>query len=384
MAKYFREIKFDRNELAGAFGDIGTDFPLMIGMILASNLDSASVLIMFGVWQIFTGLYYKMPMPVQPLKAMATLVITQKLGANILYGGGLAIGLTMFLLSITRLIDWIGKIVPKSVIRGIQFGLGMKLGLLALSDYIPSDGINGYGLAILAFLIIIFLLGNRKYPPAIFVILAGIIYAFIFKIDGNSLTAAFGLKLPRFYIPTFPDILTGFIILALPQIPLSIGNSVLATKQIAQDLYPQKPLPLQKISMTYSLMNLINPFLSGVPTCHGSGGMVGHYTFGGRTGGSVIIYGSLYIVLGMFLSNGFHHLINIFPLPILGILLLFEGIGLMFLIKDLTSSKQDFMIALFVGLIASGMKCGFVIALIAGTLLHYLAEKNLVHLNDKS
>lgn len=28
-------IRFDRNELSGAFGDIGTDFALVVGMILA-------------------------------------------------------------------------------------------------------------------------------------------------------------------------------------------------------------------------------------------------------------------------------------------------------------------------------------------------------------
>src|SRR5437588_4662045 len=89
------EIRFDRNELAGAFGDIGTDLPLIVGMILAAKLDSASVLVLFGAMQVLTALRYRMPMPVQPLKAVAALVITQKLSGSLLYGGGLAIGLLM-------------------------------------------------------------------------------------------------------------------------------------------------------------------------------------------------------------------------------------------------------------------------------------------------
>src|ERR1700733_1020568 len=105
-------IRFDRNELAGAFGDIGTDLPLIIGMILAAGLDSASVLIMYGLMQIATGLWYRLPMPVQPLKAVAIIVIAQKAGgpitANILYGGGLAIGITMLILTVTGLMDLIG------------------------------------------------------------------------------------------------------------------------------------------------------------------------------------------------------------------------------------------------------------------------------------
>ena len=383
MLNYFKNIRFDRNELSGAFGDIGTDFPLIIGMILAAGLDSASVLIMFGIMQIFTGSFYKMPMPIQPLKAMATIVITQKISPNILYGGGLAIGISMFILNITKLIDWIGKMVPKTVIRGIQFGLGIKLGLLAIQDYVTADGINGYYLAMAAFLLAIILIGNRKYPPAIFIIMLGIIYGFIFNIDSYSLINSVGVNLPKIYTPTWADILTGFLILAIPQVPLSIGNSILATNQIANDWYPERFVTIRKISYTYSLINLINPFFSGIPSCHGSGGIVGHHTFGGRTGGSVIIYGFLYIFLGLFLSQGFEALIHIFPLPILGILLLFESLGLMILVQDIAESKSSFIIAMLVGLISGSIRYGFVIGLIIGTLIYYSTEKGLTGFNNK-
>ena len=382
MYNYFKGIKFDRNEWSGAFGDIGTDFPLIVGMILAAGLDSASVLVTFGVMQIFTGSFYKMPMPIQPLKAMATIVITQKISPNILYGGGLAIGISMFLLNITKLIDWISRVVPKAVIRGIQLGLGIKLGLLALQDYVIADGVAGYYLAAAAFLLAIFLIGNRKYPPAIFIIMLGMFYAFIFKVDAHSFINAVGIHLPQIHTPTWADILTGFLILTIPQIPLSIGNSILATNQIANDWYPKHTVTIRKISYTFSLVNLINPFFSGIPTCHGSGGIVGHHTFGGRTGGSVIIYGCLYIFLGLFLSQGFDTLVHIFPLPILGILLLFESLGLMLLVQDVTDSKSSFMIALLVGLISGGIQYGFVIGLFVGTLIYYATAKGLTGLNN--
>jgi hypothetical protein len=88
-------IKFNRGELSGAFGDIGTDFPLIVAMILAAGLHSPSVLIIFGSMQVLTGLVYRMPMPVQPLKAMATIVISQKIPGPVLFGGGIAIGITI-------------------------------------------------------------------------------------------------------------------------------------------------------------------------------------------------------------------------------------------------------------------------------------------------
>jgi hypothetical protein len=47
---------------------------------------------MFGALQILTGLRYRMPMPVQPLKAMAALVIAHQVSGTVLAGGGLAIG----------------------------------------------------------------------------------------------------------------------------------------------------------------------------------------------------------------------------------------------------------------------------------------------------
>jgi hypothetical protein len=114
----FDGLRLDRNELAGAFGDIGTDLPLIVGMILASGLHSASVLVMFGLMQWFTAVRYRMPMPVQPLKAVAVLVITQKVAPSVLYGGGLAIGIAMLLLTVSGGITWLARVVPKAVIRG--------------------------------------------------------------------------------------------------------------------------------------------------------------------------------------------------------------------------------------------------------------------------
>jgi len=375
-------IKFDRNELSGAFGDIGTDFPLVVGMILASGLDTASVLIMFGVMQIVTALTYGLPMPVQPLKAVAVLVIAQKLSGNIIYGAGLAIGITMLLLTVTGLIDWLARVIPKSVIRGIQFGLGLKLASVALNNYVMAEGIPGYWLAAIGFVMIIFLIGNRKYPPAIFVIILGIIYAFVFKLDASEVVKSVGFNLPQFHTPRLADIVTGFVVLALPQIPLSLGNSIFATKQLAQDLFPEKHVTVRKISLTYSVINLINPFLSGIPTCHGSGGMAGHYAFGARTGGSVIIYGSLYLLLGFFFSTGFNDIIMIFPLPVLGVILLFESLTLMNLIRDISLSDADFTIALLVALAAGFLPYGFVIGLIVGTALAYLVGKGVTGLNN--
>lgn len=145
---------------------------------------------------------------------------------------------------------------------------------------------------------------------------------------------------------------------------------------LCSDLFPERPaLSIRKIGITYSVMNLIAPFFGGIPCCHGSGGMAGHYTFGGRTGGSVIFYGMFYVVLGLFFGQGFQHVVEIFPLPVLRVILVFEGLSLMTLIKDTVGDRKNFVIALLIGIIAAGLLYGFVIAIVVGCALYYLPVK---------
>ncbi len=366
--RLFEGIRFDRNELAGAFGDLGTVLPLIVGMILAARLDCASVLIMFGLMQIFTGLRYRIPMPVQPLKAMATLVIAQKLTGSILYGAGLAIGVVMLFLTMSGLLARLGRAIPPTVVRGLQFGLALQLGILALREYVPSDGPWGFALAIVAFVIGLVFLGNRRIPAALLLVGLGVLYA-SFRLQPGQIASSFALHLPQFHVPTWSDIAQGFLLLAIPQLPLSLGNSILATRQVSQDLFPERAVDLKTIGLTYSLMNLVNPFLGGIPTCHGAGGMAGHHAFGGRTGGSVVICGLAFIGVGLFLSQGFAAMVAAFPLPVLGVLLLFEALSLIGLTRLATSSRGDFLVVALVGFLAVGLPYGFLVGMLVGTLV---------------
>jgi hypothetical protein len=368
-------LRFDRNELAGAFGDIGTDLPLVVGMILAAGLHSASVLVMFGLMQFFTALTYRMPIPVQPLKAVAVIVITQHIAPGVLYGGGLAIGIAMLLLTITGGIEWLARVVPRAVVRGLQLGLGLQLATLALGKYVQQDGTRGYALAAIAFLLIIAFFGNRRFPPALFAIALGIIYAVMFKLDSSVIASSFGFSLPRLQTVSLENMVSGFVLLAIPQIPLSLGNSILATRQVAADLFPERDITIRKLSFTYATMNLVNPWFGGVPTCHGSGGLAGHYTFGARTGGSLIIYGSIFLIIGLFFASGFQQVVQVFPLPVLGVLLFFEALALMRLIVGEASDAGAFFLVLLVGLIAAGLPYGYAIGLVVGTVLFHLRER---------
>jgi hypothetical protein len=327
---------------------------------------------MFGLMQYATGLLYGIPMAVQPLKAVAVIVITGHVAASTLFGGGLAIGAVMLVLSLTGGIDLLARVVPKAVVRGLQLGLGIQLALLALRDYVPHDGARGWVLAGIAFTIIVLLLGNRRYPPALFAIALGVAYAAIFRLSASDLAGSIGFSLPEPRTLSIADITTGFLVLAIPQIPLSLGNSILATRQITEDLFPERGITVRKLSFTYASMNLVNPWLGGLPTCHGSGGIAGHYTFGARTGGSLLIYGSLYLFTGLFLADGFQRVVEVFPLPVLGVLLLFEAAALILFIRDEAKDARGFLVVVLVGLIASSVPYGYAVALVIGTALSRL------------
>lgn len=371
-------IRLDRNEFSGAFGDIGTDLPLIVGMILAVGLDSASVLVMFGALQIATGLLYRLPMPVQPLKAMAVLVITGKISGDALYGAGLAIGAIMLVLTVTGALTALARLVPLCAVRGVQFGLGLSLASLALKDYVRAEGVEGYIIAALAFLLMIALLGNRRVPGGLVLILLGAAFALLFRVDLSRAADGIAFTPPRPHAPSWEHVWTGLIVLALPQLPLSLSNSVIATNQTIRDLFPERDISIRRIGLTYSAMNLIVPWFSGIPVCHGCGGLAGHYAFGGRTGGSVIIYGSIYILIGLFLSRSLEHVLHVFPRPILGVVLLFEAVTLLLFLRDQAGDRRAMMIALLTALIAFTLPQGYVVGLLVGSAMWYLARKNLI------
>lgn len=370
-------LRLTRHELAGAFGDLGTTLPLLVGMIMACGLDPGGAFTAFGVLQICTGLVYGVPMPVQPLKAVAAMAIAGHLRAGLVAGAGIAIGVVMFGLMVTGSIERLGRLLPKAVVRGIQIGLGLKLASLALGSYIVSDGWSGAGLAALSAVVIV-LLRRRKGVPAAFVVVAlGIVYAALAPGPSGAQSAA-AFSFPHPIVPSWAEIAEGFVLLALPQIPLSLANSLYATEQTMRDLFPARAVPARRLALTYALMNLVAPWLGGVPVCHGSGGMAGHYAFGARTGTSVLASGLFFLALGLFFAPGFGRVLQAFPLPTLGVLLLFESATLVALSRDLLDRRDELVWACLVGVLAATLPHGFVVAMVVGTLGMRLWRRRMV------
>ena len=369
-------LRFDRQELAGAFGDLGTDLPLLVGVVIATGMDATAAFVTFGVLQILSGLAYRLPMPVQPLKAMAAIAIAGKLSPPLLAAGGLIVGIVMLLLANSGALAWIARVVPKAVVRGIQVGLGLQLAKLALTRFIPADGARGWALAAVALAIVLWLRTNRRVPAALVVLLLGFAYAAAMWPPDVALP--FGFRLPALPTrwPTGDEFLRASVLLALPQLALSLGNSVLATRQVVADLFPERePLSVRRIGTTYALMNLVAAPLGGLPVCHGSGGIAGHYAFGARTGGSAVIYGVFLVAAGLLLVGSPAAFQRLFPGPVLGTLLLVEAVTVLLLVRDLFAQRLAFSLAIACGLTAAFVPYGYAWALIAGTVAWYIAQR---------
>jgi hypothetical protein len=367
-------LRFDRAELSGAFGDLGTDLPLVVGMVLAAKLDPTLAFATYGLLQIATAVTYRMPMPVQPLKAVAALVIAGGVSREVLAAGGLTIGAVMLLLALTGALDALQRVVPKAVVRGVQLGLGIQLGRLALEKFAPQDGMGGWVIAGVALAAALALRGNKRWPPAFVVLPIGFAWAawrWGIGAPAPVIGSASGIALPNLH-----EFWLGFTLLAVPQLALSLGNSVLATQQIAADLFPERPrLSLRRIGTTYAAMNLIAPLGGGVPVCHGSGGMAGHYAFGARSGGSVVVYGLFWLAAAALASANASVLLRLFPGPILAVLLVVEAVTLLGLARDLGDDRDALALAMLCGLVAAFAPYGYVIALVGGTIVAQVARQ---------
>lgn len=371
----------DRNEISGAFGDIGTTLPLLIGICISGNMDIKVVFIAFGIIQILTGFLYKIPMSVQPLKMIAMMVISNKVSFDLVMPAGLMCGILMLLLAITGILNKISKVFPLCVIRGMQLGVGISLATTSIKEYVLPSGYYGYVVSFICFIVGIFFIGNRRFPPAFFVLLIGLFYSFFFGLTSNEyFVNRFDNKKILYsllYIPlTKENIINAFILLTIPQLSLSISNSILATRKAVNDLYPNISIDERKIGITYGMMNILNSILGGIPVCHGASGIIGHYSFGARTNRAIIIAGTLMILAGLLGGNTLRIITFIFPKSILGIILFLESILLMTYIKD-CCSEETIKVILIVGILSSAFPLGYLIGILIGIFLYYVKIKPL-------
>jgi len=352
-------LKFTLSEFAGSLGDFGTIIPLILAVALVSDVNPRYILLFFGIWFILTGLYYRLPIPLEPMKAIAVIVISGSIGSGEIAAAGIILGVLFLILGYGRIFSIIGKWVPESVVRGIQLGLALLL-FKASADFVIKDSfffVIGVAI-ILAFLLLVH---YRHIPDfsSICVIAVGVVGGIVLHgIPPTSL-----IPPPQLVIPLLTDFPSALSTLVLPQVVLTIANAILATSLLTKDLFG-KDVPPKKLSTTIGLMNITSVPFGGFPMCHGAGGLAGQYRYGARTGGASIIAGMIFIVLALFFTSP--EVLSIVAVGVLGALLVFVGIEM-----GRHSLKTDSLLVTgIIGLLA--LFISMTVAFIIGMVLVYV------------
>ncbi len=367
-------LRFDRAEMAGSLGDLGVFIPLLAGMVNRCGLQFGPALFCAGLLNVATGWLFGIPMPVQPMKAIAAVAIAEGLTEPQILTAGLATGAVMLLLALTGLIDWLNRSIPKCVVRGLQLALGFKLltgGIALIGDTQSAIAWDSIGMGVLCVAIVLALYFSTRVPAALVVFGVGLAAAVA---NQPSLLSELRLGM-SWHMPdltAWRDWHTGVVFGALPQIPLTTLNSVIAVCALSADLFPSRPVAPRRVAVSVGLMNLICCPFGAMPMCHGSGGLAGQYRFGARTGGSVVMLGVAKMVLAVAFGASLLAWLQSYPGSVLGVLLLFSGLELALVCRDQTGRMDFFVMLATAGTcVAVNTAVGFVIGWIVAVLLVY-------------
>lgn len=359
-------------EWAGALGDLGTLVPFVVAYVTLVRVEPSGMLVSFGVALIGVALIYRTPFPVQPMKAVGAVATTQaaqtaNITAGAVYAASLFTGLIWLLLAVTGAADKIARVLPRTVAVGLVLGLGfgfMIQGLRFMSE--------NWLLAAPALLATLVLLDSRR-VPAMFVLLlfavaSGVALAPERLQEIGTLTL--GFELPRFVLAdiTVQDVMVGLVFLALPQVPLTLGNAVIAITDENNRLFPDRPITERQVALSTGAMNAAGSLVGAVPMCHGAGGLAAHMRFGARTAGSTIIFGTTLLLTGLFAAQAVVTLFSLFSTSVLGVMLFLTGAQLALGSCDFAKVKSDRFVTLVV---AAATIWNVGIAFIIGLVLHH-------------
>lgn len=382
-------------EFSGSLGDLGTLLPLSMGMIMVNGMSPTGVFFTIGLFYLCAGLYFGVPVPVQPMKAISSYAIATGVSASQISGSAALICLFLFIIGISGTINYIARVVPKAVIRGIQLSTGTLLMMqgirliigqspqqLAAGSAEPFLSISSFGIlpvgicfGILGTLITLILMHNKRFPAALVLIATGSILGLIFAKNGGTAGFDFAFHFPEFLpfgLPTQPDLLIAFFVLVLPQIPMTIGNAIIADTDLSREYFGEKSekVTYKATTLSMAFANGLSFLIGGIPLCHGAGGLAAHYKFGARTGGSNIIIGVIFLASVLFLGQHTLSLIHLLPLSILGVLLIFAGAQLSLSILDMVTRKEMFVVVIILSItLTTNLSWGFGVGLITAHLL---------------
>lgn len=331
------------SEISGSFGDLGTFLPIVLA--LSSNngtpyqISLRTTLIFTGLYNIITGLLFGIPLPVQPMKAIAAIAIANNLTRGEIMAAGIFVSGCIAFLSVTGLLKFANRHVPVPVVKGIQIGAGLSLVIPAGSKALAKltwSGMDGNLMLIVAFLLLFMSAMVQRVPYALIVVIVGMGYAVV-----QSGKAPPMLDNPTTLLPHGHEWVKGILEAGLGQLPLTTLNSVIAVVALAGDLIQDVPTPnVTSIGLSVAAMNLIGCWFGCLPVCHGSGGLAAQYRFGARSGASIIFLGLLKLIMGLAFGDMLTTYLDKFPISFLTVIVVAAGIELAMVGKDLNDPSR--------------------------------------------
>jgi len=381
--------KFDRLEFAGSLGDLGTLLPLAIGMILINGLNPTGLFLSIGLFYILSGIYYGVTVPIQPMKVIGAYAIATAMNSSQILASGALMSLILLIIGVTGTITFIGRYIPKPVVRGVQLSTGVLLTaqgvefmmgtsrfqLLkqAVEPYLTVQELGpipiGIVIGVVGGAVTFLLLENKRLPAGLLVVVGGIATGILLGTHEGFDTFRVGLNLPEILplgVPSLNDFSMAFILLALPQTPMTLGNAVIAYADLSEEYFGEasKKVTYGKVCLSMSLANFVSFLLGGMPLCHGAGGLAAHYRFGARTAGSNLMIGTIFVALAVLFGIHALAIVYLIPMSILGILLLFAGSQLALAMIDLKGRKDLFVALVMLGItLSSNLAVGFMVGI---------------------
>jgi MFS superfamily sulfate permease-like transporter len=306
------------DELAGGLGDSGVFVPIAVAMIALNGLNATAVFVVTGLVYAGTALYFRVPVPVQPLKAFAAAAIALHLSAETLAAGALLMAAAMALLAAGGLADRLARRFPRVLVRGIQASVALLLARAAvdLAEQGNWSGLPaispaaGVGMAVAA-CALLFACRRLSLPGSLIVLAGGA--AVGLAVGGLPHLDAAGPQPVSLSVPGGDAFALALTSLVIAQLPLTFGNAVVATADAERSYFglAARRVRPARLSLSIGAANLCAGLSGALPLCHGSGGVTAHYKLGARTRLSTLSAGSLFVALGLGLGSSLPALLQV-------------------------------------------------------------------------
>lgn len=348
-------------DVCGAVADLGVLVPLGAALIVVNHLDASAVFVGAGLMVLAAGAFFRIPFPVQPLKALTAVAVAQQLAPDVIHAAGLEIAAFLLLLSVGRVADVIFRAFTKPVVRALQLGVGLLL-LLTASKLVLHAPAVFRGTppapwpvvgAVASFGLLVHVARSGRYAVVLGLLATGVVAAMIVA---PPLASGPSPAFPKIGFPSVGAFAPAFVLLVVPQLPLTFGNAVVAVTDVAREYFgpDARRVTPARVCLSAGIGNAVSGVIGGMPMCHGAGGLTAHVRFGARTVWMNVMLGMAFIVLGLFFASRVTAVLGLLPVWVLAAFLAYAGLSHGLLLSDL--GGVELFLALCAGILGAVLR----------------------------